>query len=613
MRYTRPSRRAALHILFASILIIASCTGSPSNYRPPELYTVTVEHIRSDLKEGKIAQALQDYFLLREGGEIPKIELDSLLESIKGTWRTEYEKALDDQDYRRALRLLISAKEGELSIDTVAQSDVEDLKKEYVLQLAEGETPVAAFAVLRELDSMDVFSREELQSLLDIAVGELKRADAASLQDLLEESRGEGEPASSDPAVGDPAAGEESAGAVDRTYTHEELIAATVTIWVNRGMRIQDGVGLPDRVIGSGFYIDKRGYILTNYHVISSEVDPSYEGYSRLYVRPSEDSKDKIPARVVGWDPAFDIALLKIEREVDTVLSFSPYLDHRPGERIFAIGSPAGLENTITSGIVSATGRRFLQMGDVVQVDVPINQGNSGGPLLDESGHLIGVVYAGIEQFEGINFAIPAEWVLRVIDDLYEENQVKHAFFGAGLEEVDEGLEVSYVFPGGPADKIGLQVGDHLESIVDSEPDTVVAAQRILLDYDAHTLVDVRWKRQGRVMNGKAALIERPDVPLMAAVKRDRYERLFAPLFGVLVEKTVDSVFKTRYIVEKVYRGSIADDVGLSENDPFSIQKWEVMEKEQIALVSIRIRKRKAGFLETGVQLGAYLETPNMI
>jgi serine protease Do len=608
MRHKGPLPRSPLLFLLAASLFIVSCAGSPSTYTPPELYAVTVEHIRSDLKKGKIAQALQDHHLLRKDGEIPKSELDSLLETIERTWRTEYREALDTQDYRRALRLLISAKEGELPIDTVLQSDTEELKKEYVLQLAEGETPAAAFAVLRELGSMDVFSREELQALVDLALREYKRADAASLQDLLDSSS-----AQEDPAAGDPAAGNETADPVGRTYTHEELIAATVTIWVNRGMRIQDGVGLPDRVIGSGFYIDKRGYILTNYHVISSEVDPAYEGYSRLYVRPSEDSKDKIPARVVGWDPAFDIALLKIEREVDTVLSFSPHLDHRPGERIFAIGSPAGLENTITSGIVSATGRRFLQMGDVIQVDVPINQGNSGGPLLDESGHLIGVVYAGIEQFEGINFAIPAEWVLRVIDDLYAEGQVKHAFFGAGLEEIAERLEVSYVFPGGPADKIGLQVGDRLKSIAGNEPDTVVAAQRILLDYDPHTLLDLRWERQGREMNGKAALIERPDVPMMAALKRDRYERLFAPLFGVQVEKTVDSMFKTRYIVEKVYRGSIGDDVGLSENDPFSIQKWEVMEKEQIALVHIRIRKRKAGFLETGVQLGTYLEISNII
>jgi hypothetical protein len=79
------------------------------------------------------------------------------------------------------------------------------------------------------------------------------------------------------------------------------------------------------------------------------------------------------------------------------------------------------------------------------------------------------------------------------------------------------------------------------------------------------------------------------------------------------VEKTVDSFIRTRYAVSKVYQGSIADDVGLSKNDPFSLQNWEILEDERVVLANIRIRKRKAGFLETGVQLGAYLEINNMI
>ena len=180
-----------------------------------------------------------------------------------------------------------------------------------------------------------------------------------------------------------------------------EMMGGTVTIWVNKGIKVDKGVGTPDRSIGSGFFIDKRGYIITNYHVIESEVNPEYEGYSRLYIKKPDYAGTKIPAKVIGWDPVFDIALLKTELKTDYVFSINNEDNYRPGENIYAIGSPGGLDNTITSGIISASGRRFLPIGDSLQVDVPINPGNSGGPLVNSSGEMIGIVFAGIEQFEG--------------------------------------------------------------------------------------------------------------------------------------------------------------------------------------------------------------------
>ena len=193
----------------------------------------------------------------------------------------------------------------------------------------------------------------------------------------------------------------------------EELISGTVTIWVNRGIKIEHGIGYPNRIIGSGFYIDKRGYILTNYHVISSEVDTEYEGFSRLYIK-YDQNEERIPAKVVGWDASLDIALLKVEYTPDYFYSFPKQTEYKPGEKIYAIGSPGGLDKTITAGIISNSGsRRLLPIGDTIQVDVPINSGNSGGPVVDVYGNLVGVVFAGIEQFEGVNFIIPVKWILK--------------------------------------------------------------------------------------------------------------------------------------------------------------------------------------------------------
>ena len=393
----------------------------------------------------------------------------------------------------------------------------------------------------------------------------------------------------------------------------QEMVQGTVTIWVNRGIKMESGVGYPDRAIGSGFFIDKRGYLLTNYHVISSEVDPEYEGFSRLYIKTSDDPEMKIPASVVGYDRIFDIALLKVEIEPEYVYSLSDERDFFSGEQLFAIGSPVGLENTVTSGIVSAKGRRFLQLGDAIQVDVPVNSGNSGGPLIDTEGRLVGVIFAGIEQFEGINFAIPAYWIHLILPSLYTIGEVVHPWLGTAVKETKEGLEVVYVLPGETADLGGLRRGDILRRIGGKKLSGLKEVQHEILTYTPETLITVTWERDGNVMEGYCVLGERPYRPMDLAIKRDTRENLVVPLFGMILEET-DSVFwRPNYTVRKVYRGSIADETGLSRDDPVSIQRWQINEEFRVALLQLFVMKRTAGFLEKAVQLAAYLEIDTFI
>jgi S1-C subfamily serine protease len=583
-----------------AVLLTAGCVSSAPSGPVRGLHEVTSDKIRSAIEQDNYAQALQDIRIQREEGTVPEDTVNELLNRATGELAAEYRSSIDQEDYVRALKLHRIVREaglnGQLEQDGYSRQKLEALR--LMKELDQG-AAVRALARLPKMQQMDIFSDKQLQRLIEAAYEEEKRT---TLLTLLEEADGRNLEIR-----------EEVRTLAERPYSHSELIRGTVTIWVNRGMRIEEGVGRPDRVIGSGFYIDKRGYILTNYHVIKSEVDPEYEGYSRLYVRPSEDTKEKIPAEVVGWDPVFDLALLKVQTKAEMVLSFAASQKLEPGERIYAIGSPAGLENTITSGIISAVGRRFLQLGNVVQVDVPINQGNSGGPLLDDKGNLIGVVFAGIEQFEGVNFAIPGKWVGHILPELYGEGKVKHPFLGMSLEENDEGLQVSYVYPGGAADEVGIESGDMLLNVGGEEVESVTAAQDRLLEYRPGSLVRLKWSRGEQTYQRPAAVKTRPDVPLREVLDRDRYENLFSALFGMEVERTSQSMFAPQYIVKKVYRGSIADETGLSRNDPFSLQNWKLLEEQQVVLAQIRVKKRKAGFLETGVQLGAYLETNNML
>ena len=186
---------------------------------------------------------------------------------------------------------------------------------------------------------------------------------------------------------------------------------AAVTIWVDRGVTVKNGAGYADIIIGSGFFIDERGYIVTNHHVIDSMVNPKYEGYVRLYIKLLDDNLTKIPAKVVGYDSLLDLALLKVEITPEYVLDLGSSDDLEIGDKISAIGTPVGLEGTLTSGIISSFDRKLLSLGNVFQIDAAVNSGNSGGPLIDKNLKVQAIVFAGMLQLQGLNFAIPVEYL----------------------------------------------------------------------------------------------------------------------------------------------------------------------------------------------------------
>ena len=391
------------------------------------------------------------------------------------------------------------------------------------------------------------------------------------------------------------------------------IIDSTVTIWVNRGMRIEGGMGYPDRVIGSGFFIDKTGYLITNYHVITSEVDPEYEGYSRLFIRRGDSRSPRIPAKVVGWDPILDLALLKAEISPDYVFSPGKGLPGL-GETIYAIGSPGGLEKTITSGIVSATERRLLPLGEAMQIDVPVNQGNSGGPLMNEQGRLVGIVFAGIEFFEGINFAVPVSWLQAILAKLYAEGEVQHSWIGVALHEGSNGLTNLYSVPGSPAADARIPEGSRLISINGKQVNSLRNVNSILIREMPGNLVRTEWKKEdGSLETIYMVLRNRPQSPVLEAHKMGADTELVLPLFGMQIQETASSVWGKSFVVEKVYPGTIADETGLSVNDPFTWRGLKIDAENKIALLRMVIKKRKAGFLESSIQLASYIDVDYFI
>jgi S1-C subfamily serine protease len=397
--------------------------------------------------------------------------------------------------------------------------------------------------------------------------------------------------------------------------TAADMIKGVATVLVDRGIKVERGRGMADRILGSAFFVDASGLLITNYHVIASEVDPSYEGYSRMYIRMGDSTSARVPAKVIGWDKTMDLAVIKAEIKPEYVFSVVDNVNPSVGDTVLAIGSPGGLEKTVTSGIVSALGRRFLQIGDVIQIDAAVNHGNSGGPVIDSSGRLVGIVFAGVEQFEGLNFAVPAVRLAAALPAMLKGGKAKRPWLGLTLAQNREGAEIIYVAPLTPAANQLVSEGEYIKKINGlmppaSQGQLIAALQDILFPCEPGELVSLVTG------NGKTRIIqtvERPETPLAEAAKKDSRERLAAALFGLILEPSVGRSIMPIYLVKGVVRGSIADEAGLSAQDPVRINKLTVEEKEGYALLDIDVKKRASGYIETSMRLPATLDSPDTL
>jgi S1-C subfamily serine protease len=230
--------------------------------------------------------------------------------------------------------------------------------------------------------------------------------------------------------------------------------------------------------LGSGFVINRSGYIVTNFHVVdgADEVEVSFS------------NGEEMAAEIVGTDPSTDIAVLKVDADSRALrplrLGNSDTL--RVGDEVVAIGNPLGYERTMTAGIVSALGRVIeapnqFSIDEVIQTDAPINTGNSGGPLLNAAGRVVGVntqiATAGTPGNIGIGLAVPINTVEDVAAQLIEDGSVEHAYLGVDTQEIDEdvaklfnlpvkrGLLISRVREGTAADRAGLRGGTQPELV----------------------------------------------------------------------------------------------------------------------------------------------------
>ncbi|MDK2906108.1 MAG: serine protease Do [Petrotoga sp.] len=312
--------------------------------------------------------------------------------------------------------------------------------------------------------------------------------------------------------------------------------------------------------VGSGFIFDKRGYILTNYHVIESAEQISVS-------LPNGKNYD---AELVGGDEDLDLAIIKINADED--LPTLPLGDSdkiKIGEDAIAIGNPLGLQNTVTSGVISATNRSIPKPDgngnyvDLIQTDATINPGNSGGPLLNIHGEVIGIntAIAVDPQLGSVNigFAIPINIAKRFADSVMETGSFQRAYLGVYISniteelkkslglEVDKGAYVQDLVPGGAAEKAGIKVNDVIVEVNGKKIENVDDLTSLISTYPAGTTVEVVVDRFGERITFNVTLGSQTPEAVEA-------------YFGIVV-RDITSEDRQKYNIRSSIQGVIVEEI----------------------------------------------------
>jgi serine protease Do len=340
-----------------------------------------------------------------------------------------------------------------------------------------------------------------------------------------------------------------------------------------------------ERSLGSGVIVDKRGFILTNDHVIdeATKIQVSLDGDSNHYA-----------AKVIGLDKDTDLAVIKIEADHDLPVAHLGNSDGvQVGDWVLAFGSPFGLNSTVTAGIVSAKNRSNVghQFQRFIQTDAAINPGNSGGPLVSLTGEVIGIntaIYTGSRGFEGVGFALPSNTAITVYNQLVTSGKVVRGSIGVTFQEENSnnpilmrelgapyGIVVEAVEPGSPADKAGLEAGDVITEVSGQPVHTGADLVNPIAQTPIGQSVQVRYVRNKQAKDVTITVADRTKIFPQSAQYDAQPDHNEAPAqFGLHVEElTPEMAHKLGMgsiegaVVSEVEPATFAEDVGFARGD----------------------------------------------
>jgi len=366
--------------------------------------------------------------------------------------------------------------------------------------------------------------------------------------------------------------------------------------WIKRFFGEGQGFGeeFDTSSLGSGFIFTADGYVVTNYHVVKAA--------DEIVVRLSDRREFK--AKLIGFDPKSDIALLKIEAKGLPTLKMGDSSKLKVGEWVLAIGSPFGFDYSATAGIVSAKGRSLPNENYVpfIQTDVAINPGNSGGPLFNLDGEVVGInaqIYSQTGGFMGVSFAIPINVVLDIVDQLKASGHVTRGWLGVYIQEVTRQLAESFgmdqprgalvaqVMEDSPAGKAGIKVGDIILKF---------NGQKIVRSADLPPMVGrtqvgqkakVEVLRGGKPMTLLVTIGQLPDEEKPVQAKTEAQDKKLGQLYGMTLaelsdEQAAEMAIDHGVLVQSVEAGA-ARDAGIRAGDVIvMIQQKQVKSSKEV-------------------------------
>jgi len=322
------------------------------------------------------------------------------------------------------------------------------------------------------------------------------------------------------PASAEPALSLKGLAALDEEFTQlvnaakQSVVSITVPQRVPVALRTGNSsqpfrlgqMQLPPN-LGSGVIVSAEGHIITNVHVINGarEIDARLND-GRIY-----------PAKVLGIDPATDIAVLKIDADNLSPMALANSDLVRSGQMVFAVGNPYGLHETVTQGIISGIGRTSSEAAnEFFQTDTAVNPGNSGGPLINLQGEVIGInnaIHTNTGAWQGISFAIPSNTVRRVFDDIRTHGRVIRTWLGVESirqQGADKGVPIWATNEGSPAEKAGILPGDVLVEFNGKPVDGILDLRKRVLETEAGQRVSARVLRNGSPVRFDLVMEEYP-------------------------------------------------------------------------------------------------------
>jgi serine protease Do len=341
-----------------------------------------------------------------------------------------------------------------------------------------------------------------------------------------------------------------------------------------------------ERSLGSGVLVDKRGFILTNDHVIdeATKIQVALDGDSSHYT-----------AKVIGIDKDTDLAVIKIETTRDLPVAKLGNSDGvQVGDWVLAFGSPFGLNSTVTAGIVSAKDRSNVgqQFQRFIQTDAAINPGNSGGPLVSMAGEVIGIntaIYTGSRGFEGVGFALPSNTAISVYNQLITSGKVTRGSIGVTFQDENSnnpvlmrelgapyGIVIERVEPGSPADKAGLQAGDVITDINGQAVHTGADLVNPIAQTPIGQSVELKYVRNKQALDAKLTVADRSKIfPPTADNTNDQPDQSpEVSQFGLHTEELTPDIAQklgmgktTGVVVTEVDPASFAEDTGFTRGD----------------------------------------------